>query len=333
LAGKGIRVLAERSSPYAELKVVDVRVPGEIPMRLMFIGLAAQTVQFLEEAPGRRPNYIDAIDLIEAFHPDPRRFLVIGMGGGTLTGRLRDRPSTERVDVVEIDADVVDLAREYFDFHDDGPVRLHVMDARYHARRIAARGDYDLIFFDAFGAGTAPFHLFSVEALEEFRVLLAEGGTFVMNYLGFSEPGHRVGLHSAVRTIDEVFPHRRVLLGERPGRKRNGFANFLILGSDTPLALRRSPFEGLDDPARRGRAAQLIAIQGDPGGDPDAQELEAIAASSRDDLDRRLRIEIDPDEGVLVTDDRNGLDLANVEQNDALRAIVFSSFRRVFVHE
>ena len=330
--GKGIRVLAERSSPYAEIKVVDANLPGSsLSVRVMFIGHGPQTQKFLVDVPDRPPYYVDAFDLVEVFHSDPRRFLVIGLGGGALTEVLQRRPDTDRVDAVEIDADVVDLAREYFDFREVDPLRLHVMDARYYARRVASAGDVDLIFFDAFGAGTAPFHLFSVEALEEFRALLADGGVFVMNYLGFTSPGHRVGFHSAIRTVDAVFPHRRVLFGGRPSRKMNGFSNFLILGSDQPLGVRRSPFDHAGDPPRIERAARLVSIQGDPSGFPEAAELEAIVGLSLEELDRRLDIEIVPDEGELVTDDQNGLDVANVEQNDALRDLVFEDFRQVFV--
>ncbi|MBI4614645.1 MAG: fused MFS/spermidine synthase [Planctomycetes bacterium] len=340
-AGGGFetRLLAERSSPYAELKVADVVFPTGWRARWMFIGQAPQTFRFEKDYLDRKPYYVDSVHLVEGFHPAPERYLVIGLGGGEMTELLRAKPGASRVDVVEIDPEVVELAREFFGFEEGGPLRLFVQDGRDFVRREAPRGGYDLVFFDAFGAGTAPFHLFSLEALREFRAVLAPGGLFVMNYLGFSGGPNRASVDSILRTVGEVFPSSRVILGGEPG-KPDGFANYLVVASDAPVRLARHPFRYLSSPLFRSLVAKFFAIHVAtrreakiaPGeslpGDP--EELEQMPL---DRLDAVLDVGalFDPEAGRLVTDDSNWLDVANVAQNEAHRKAMLPLFRELLL--
>src|SRR6266568_2505218 len=48
--------------------------------------------------------------------PNPKRVLVIGLGGGTLPGALQRLYPDVDMDVVEVDAAVIRVAQKYFDF-------------------------------------------------------------------------------------------------------------------------------------------------------------------------------------------------------------------------
>ncbi|WP_164002301.1 fused MFS/spermidine synthase [Pyxidicoccus caerfyrddinensis] len=114
-----------------------------------------------------------------AFVPAPKRILVVGLGGGAMPMFLRAVVPGARIDVVDIDPDVVDVAKRYFGFREDDHLRAHVADGRRFVE--AAGPPYDLIFLDAYGPDSIPQHLATVEFLTSVRARLAKGGAVVGN--------------------------------------------------------------------------------------------------------------------------------------------------------
>src|SRR5467141_3005124 len=106
---------------------------------------------------------------------EPRRMLVVGLGGGSLPMFLRAHYPAATIDVAEIDPDVVDVAKKFFGFVEDERMRAHVGDGRQFIEK-APPGDYDLIFLDAFGARDVPKHLTTREFLQITRRALKPNG-------------------------------------------------------------------------------------------------------------------------------------------------------------
>jgi spermidine synthase len=135
-----------------------------------------------------------------AFVPEPKRVLVVGLGGGAMPMFLRAVLPGARIDVVDIDPDVVDVAKRYFGFREDERLRAHVADGR---RFVETKGPpYDLVFLDAYGPDNIPEHLATVEFLRAVRARLAKGGVVVGN-LWEDPPNPRFG--GMLRTWQEVF--------------------------------------------------------------------------------------------------------------------------------
>lgn len=114
-----------------------------------------------------------------AFVPKPQRILVVGLGGGAMPMFLRAVVPQARIDVVDIDPDVVVVAREYFGFREDERLKAHVADGRAFIE--AKRPAYDLIFLDAYGPESIPEHLGTVEFLASVRARLTARGAVVGN--------------------------------------------------------------------------------------------------------------------------------------------------------
>ena len=120
--------------------------------------------------------------------PDPKRILIIGLGGGTLPMALRDILPSTVIDTVEIDEAVVRVAKRFFDFAEDDQNRVYVQDARVFGKRAALRGEqYDLIILDAFDGEYIPEHLMTIEFLGEMRDLLSDDGVLVANTFASSK--------------------------------------------------------------------------------------------------------------------------------------------------
>lgn len=115
-------------------------------------------------------------------HPDPKRILVIGLGGGTLSRALVDVLPEARVDTVEIDPAVLKVATEHFGFRQGPRQTVHVADGRAFVEAAAAQGrQYDLIMLDAFDVTYIPPHLLTREFLTLVRERLAPGGILAAN--------------------------------------------------------------------------------------------------------------------------------------------------------
>ena len=128
--------------------------------------------------------YITVLPNCLAFVRNLSRILVVGLGGGSLPGFFRDRFPHIEIDVVEIDPDVLDVARTYCGFSEDSRMRVHLEDARDFIERCNHR--YDVIILDGFDAETIPRHLLTLEFLQAVRNALALDGIAVANVWGRS---------------------------------------------------------------------------------------------------------------------------------------------------
>src|SRR5262245_61525025 len=61
---------------------------------------------------------------------EPRRMLVLGLGGATLPMFLRKYYPSAAIDIVEIDPEVVEVAKRFFGFREDDRMRAYVADGR-----------------------------------------------------------------------------------------------------------------------------------------------------------------------------------------------------------
>jgi spermidine synthase len=108
----------------------------------------------------------------------PRRIAILGNGAGTVARAFAHFfPDTE-VDAVEIDGELTELGRRFFDLHNPR-MQTFAEDARPWLRRSA--GGYDAIMVDAYRQPYIPFYLTTREFFELARERLAPGGVVIVN--------------------------------------------------------------------------------------------------------------------------------------------------------
>jgi spermidine synthase len=157
----------------------------------------------------------------------PERVAILGNAAGT-TARAYGRffPGTE-IDGVEIDAELDEVGRRFFDMGSNERLEVHDEDARPWLRRSAGR--YDVIMVDAYRQPYIPFYLATKEFFELVRERLRPGGVMIVN------AGHPEGnddLEKVLgRTIAEEFP--TVL------RDPIEPTNTLLVASEAPLSAQR----------------------------------------------------------------------------------------------
>lgn len=196
----GVRVLHESDSAYNHLLVVD---EGQGVRALFFEqGGAVQSRVDLRNPLALHLDYTRVAMLAFAAVPQPGRALVVGLGGGTMPRFLLAVRPALRVDAVELDPAVVDVARRFFDLSDARRLRVHTGDGRAFVEA-AAPGTWDLVFLDAYGPSEIPRHLATVEFLTSLRGKLRPGGVVAANVW---ERGINPSYDAMVATWREAFP-------------------------------------------------------------------------------------------------------------------------------
>ena len=148
---------------------------------------------------------------------EPRRILVVGLGGGSLPMFLRKHYPAATIDAVEIDPGVVDVAKKFFGFIEDEHMRVHLGDGRQFIEK-TRQADYDIIFLDAFGAHDVPKQLTTQEFLQFTRRVLKPNGVVVSNVW---RPASNPLYDSMMRTHQEAFDQLFIL--DVPGDVNNIF--------------------------------------------------------------------------------------------------------------
>ncbi|HVR98883.1 MAG TPA: fused MFS/spermidine synthase, partial [Thermoanaerobaculia bacterium] len=140
-------------------------------------------------------------------HPGPRRALVIGLGTGSTAGWLAQVPTMERVDVVELEPAIVDVARACSPVNQQAlsnpKVHLAIGDGREVL--LAGRGAYDIVFSEPsnpYRAGIAS--LFTADFYEAVRRRLRPGGMFLQWLQGYELDSQVV--RTVYATLGSVFP-------------------------------------------------------------------------------------------------------------------------------
>jgi spermidine synthase len=145
-------------------------------------------------------EYVQAMPVALTLVKDPQRVLIVGLGGGSLPSLLRKHYPKMTIDVVDIDSDVVAVAKQYFGFHEDPAMRVYVEDGRRFIER--CKQPYDIIFLDAYGPENIPYSLATKEFLLAVRRAVGTKGIVAGNV--WSQTSNT--LHDAMlRTYQEAF--------------------------------------------------------------------------------------------------------------------------------
>lgn len=174
-----IRGLAHRRrSAFQEVEIVETEVFGRALLLDGHIQLTELDERAYHEALVQLP-------LIGA--PPPRSALVVGGGDGGALRELVKHPSLERIDLVEIDGEVIEACRAHLPGVSDGAfddprVRVFVEDAFPFLRETS--DSYDLVVLDSSDTyedeeGALSQALFTADFYRDCRARLREGGLAV----------------------------------------------------------------------------------------------------------------------------------------------------------
>ena len=206
------KVLYEKKSPYNTIFVTE----DDRGMRtLQFERYGArQSVMKVGDPDHLELPYARFMLVGLALHEKPQRVLILGLGGGTIPTFLHRHYPRMPIAAVDIDPEVVNVAKKFFAFREDERMRAHVDDGRRFIE--ACKKPYDVIFLDAFGTENVPYDLATREFLQAVRRAVSPKGIVLGNIWG---RGSNPLYDSMVRTYQSVFEQLYVLEVEGRGNR------------------------------------------------------------------------------------------------------------------
>ncbi len=191
-------LVLEKETPYTHLDVID----SDNKRTLYLNGLRHS--QMDKDNPNDLViTYTKYFHLGQLFNPQLEKILFVGGGGFSGPKNFLDTYPDSLIDVVEIDPDVIDVAKKYF-FLKDNP-RLHIFNEDARTFLMNSDKKYDLIILDAYAADYVPFHLLTLEYFEIINDHLEPGGVVVSNLIGSIEGDTSDLPRSAYKTMKNAF--------------------------------------------------------------------------------------------------------------------------------
>jgi spermidine synthase len=226
-------VVLRTESAYNTIEIRD-----QNGLRVMTLNRPIWRQSYMANPEGRLPGTYREYFALAPFLADVHDVLILGASAGASLTELRHWFGVS-IDAVDIDPEVLRLAREYFGVREDARTRLIVADARPFLA--TSRKHWDFIEIDLFHGGPEmPFYVATREFFALARARLAPHGIVMMNVLGSLEPERDELVRAVGRTMAAEFP--RVYA--------------MPFGGNTILV---AMADGMDLPEVRGRLAAVPA--------------------------------------------------------------------------
>lgn len=239
------KVLFEKDSAYHRIIVYE-----DEDSRILRFNQSRQSGVYLRDPDRLRFLYTEYASLPLVLKPSAESVAFIGLGGGSLPRKYhKDYPSL-RIDVAEIDPEVVTVAKRFFGFREDGRMQVAAEDGRvFLTRKRDAR--YDYVFVDAYYSDAIPFHMTTVEFLSLVKRRLSPDGVVAWNIIGALEGPRSKLFRSVYKTFQASFPQVYVFpVGGASAFEGGSLGNLIVVGSQSMARLSPDAF------AERARALE-----------------------------------------------------------------------------
>jgi spermidine synthase len=195
--GTRATLVESREGYYGNVRVVDYAFGAARTREMMIDGLIQGGVDLSSGLPIYEYLYFMEF-LPVAVRPGGQRCLVLGLGAGLVPRWYESRGIP--ADVVDIDPNVVEIARKHFGFQGRG--ELFLEDARSFLSRPGAA--YDYLVMDVYNGDSIPTHLLSLEAFGLAKGRMTPAGVLALNLHGTVD-GRSLLTNSVVLTLKQLF--------------------------------------------------------------------------------------------------------------------------------
>jgi spermidine synthase len=221
---RGFRLVGSRDSIYGNLAVIETGNMGTGNTETGNIRSIYDNGVILASAPDENAAE-EAVHYALLEHPAPRQLLMIGGGVNGSIAQALKHPTVERIDYVELDPALIDMARKFFPVQSapvfsDPRVHVHYADGRYFLRNyLKTAGDtFDVIILNVPDPQTAQLNRFyTAEFFRSARDHLASGGLLALQLRSsedYISPDLAEFLRCIHHTLREVFPYVVAVPGE-----------------------------------------------------------------------------------------------------------------------
>jgi len=190
-----IKKLFEIQTPYHHIKIID-----DYPIRKMIFGdgLCKEQSAINLLSPYNHVFDYSRLSLCVLFFVyNPIDILILGLGGGIIPMQFLSMFPEVNMDILEIDPEVLELSKKYFNFKDD-KAKVHIGDAFQTISQMNKK--YDIVISDIFTTSYIPYHIMSEEFLKKVCNVLKDQGVMAVNTCNIHP-----SFESYVKTVYGVF--------------------------------------------------------------------------------------------------------------------------------
>jgi spermidine synthase len=191
-----------------------IRIEEDDEARYMYFDRTLQSAMTLKDPTALRLIYSRYTSLGFTFRADAKKMLLIGLGGGSIPKKLNKEFPNMEIDAVELDPEVIKLAKDHFNIKEGKQLRLHAQDGRLFLTRTQTQ--YDIIMLDAYFTDAMPFHLATKQFFELAQKKLTPNGIVVANLISaVTGPSGKIA-RAFARTLRQVYPQTYIFASRRP---------------------------------------------------------------------------------------------------------------------
>ena len=168
-------VLFQVESPFHSLAVCENSIG-----RFLRYGISFQAGKINSPVYQGNIPYLNYFLLLYLLKKNAKKILLIGFGTGILVKQFEKIfDNLERFDVVDIEENILPIAKKYFDFEESEKFNFHLQDALVHLRNNKTK--YDLIITDVAGNEGIDERFFEDDFFRNIKKSLKKDGIFAFN--------------------------------------------------------------------------------------------------------------------------------------------------------
>ncbi len=132
-----------------------------------------------------KPSLTYMPPMIELCNVEDGNYLMLGLGGGALLHALSHKLNTSSIDVVEINPEIISIARRYFYLDSFKSITVFKEDAQHYISR--CKKQYDAILIDIYQDKSYPKHCATLSFFQTCQKLIKQNGIIVINCANMSQ--------------------------------------------------------------------------------------------------------------------------------------------------
>lgn len=191
------KVLYENQSDFHNIKVVENEIGRFLHYKDTYQAGFIKTKTYTGNLP-----YINYFVIPVLINPDIKNILLIGLGTGKIINDLEKiLPKLENIDIVDIEENILNIAKDYFDFQQTEKTNFYLQDGLVFLRENKKK--YDLIIVDVASDDGIDDRFLSNEYFNSIKKSLSKNGIFVSNLCSSADLEHEE--NTFFRSLKELY--------------------------------------------------------------------------------------------------------------------------------
>lgn len=174
-------------------------------------------------------EYLKYYDLFNYYQENTENVLMIGGAAYTYPSYFLEQYKDKKIDVVEIDSKMTELAEKYFDLNTQNKnLNIYHEDGRRYIN--TTQNKYDCILIDAFKGLNVPFQLTTEEALIQAKRNLNENGIVITNIISALDGKNANFIKYEYATYKKVFKDVKIFKVQNGMFNDDELQNLILVG-------------------------------------------------------------------------------------------------------